>query len=417
MRPKLVIPCIEGTRGKILAFAKEVVDKEIQMLELRVDYYEDEKNALFDLVNEVKEVIGTKELIVTLRSTDEGGEKNGDRFSYGELIIDLLNRTKADFVDVELEKIDEKLHKDLINLQISESSKADVNTTKAFDRLILSFHDFDKTPSEKSIVDKLEQMNSYGVHYGKIACMPQKPDDVMSLLMATEKVKKLHPDFHLITMSMGKMGELSRIWGGLYGSEVSFCTLQKASAPGQVEYSVMKEKFDKIYSEKKHIVLAGYMGTGKSVVAREINRITGKTVVDADEYIEKHENMSISEIFEKKGEAYFRELETEIIDDFLDMKSCVISCGGGMVLKDINVRKLKAMGTIYLLTASPETILERIKSNDTRPLLKNNMSREYIEKMLAQRMQYYKNAADFVIDTEGKTISMVAKEILNKLKK
>ena len=106
---------------------------------------------------------------------------------------------------------------------------------------------------------------------------------------------------------------------------------------------------------KEHIFLIGFMGCGKSTNAACLAEMTGARQVEMDQMIVENEGMAIADIFKEKGESYFRELETELIKSFAGVKPAVISCGGGAVLKDENVKFMKECGKIVLLTAEPGT--------------------------------------------------------------
>ena len=281
-------------------------------------------------------------------------------------------------------------------------------------KLIGSYHDFEKTPPADFIVEKLTKAKEIGCAIGKLACMPQKKEDVEILLQATEEMKKANPDYPIITMSMGSMGERSRLYGGLYGSEVSFGTAGEASAPGQVSYEKMVKIFDKIYSGKRHIALIGFMGVGKSTISRQLQKISGKPEIDTDQWIVEQEGRSISDIFAAEGEEYFRMVETAMIDELGTMEPAIVSCGGGMAIRDINVKKLQALGEVVLLTAEPETIYERVKDSTNRPLLNGNMNVEYISELMEKRRPFYEKAATVKVATDGREISDIAKEILEK---
>lgn len=213
---------------------------------------------------------------------------------------------------------------------------------------------------------------------------------------------------------MGKLGEISRLYGGLYGSEVSFGCVGKTSAPGQISVDKMREVFEKIYHGNKHIILIGFMGVGKSTISRELKVQTNREEIDTDVWIEEEEGKKIADIFSEKGETYFRQLETDMIDELGNRKPAIISCGGGMAMRDINVRKLQAIGNIVLLTAQPETIYERVKDSTERPLLNGNMNVDYIRALMEKRRPFYEKAATVTVSTDNKMISDIAKEILEK---
>ena len=163
---------------------------------------------------------------------------------------------------------------------------------------------------------------------------------------------------------------------------------------------------------KEHIFLIGFMGCGKSTNAAYLAEMTGARQVEMDQMIVENEGMAIADIFKEKGEAYFRELETELIKSFAGVKPAVISCGGGAVLKEENVRLMKECGKIVLLTAEPETIYERVKDSTERPVLNGNMNVGYIEELMEKRRPKYEEAADVTIATDGKTSKEICEEIL-----
>jgi len=120
--------------------------------------------------------------------------------------------------------------------------------------------------------------------------------------------------------------------------------------------------------------------------------------------------------FEKKGEEYFRNLETELVRKISAMDNIVVSCGGGTVMRQCNVDEMKKNGTIVLLTAEPETVYERVKGSHNRPLLEKNMNPEYIKELMAARRPKYEAAADFVIKTDNRTAEEICLEINKRLK-
>ena len=134
-----------------------------------------------------------------------------------------------------------------------------------------------------------------------------------------------------------------------------------------------------------------------------------------DEEIVKKEGMSINKIFEEYGETYFRNCETNLLIELQKKNNQIISCGGGVALRDENDAEMKKNGKVVLLTASPEVILERVKDNDDRPLLRGNKNTEFISNMMEQRRPKYEAAADVVVNTDYKTVEEIAEEIVVKL--
>jgi shikimate kinase len=165
----------------------------------------------------------------------------------------------------------------------------------------------------------------------------------------------------------------------------------------------------------KNIVLTGFMGTGKTAVARELSSIIGMRIVDMDSEIEKEQGVTINEIFAKYGEERFREIETQMAKKVSELNGVVISTGGGVVLKEENVEYLRRNGHVVCLSASAEVILERTGRSNERPLLNVDDPISKIKDMLEYRMPFYRNA-DIVIDTDKKTPRQVAEEIMKDLK-
>ena len=162
-----------------------------------------------------------------------------------------------------------------------------------------------------------------------------------------------------------------------------------------------------------HIFLIGFMGCGKSAVSAYIAETHNMDIMEMDEEIVRRENMTIPEIFDCKGEIYFRNLETQLLQELENQPGKIVSCGGGVVLREENVEIMKKSGFIVLLTAEPETILERVKDDDNRPLLRGNKNVEYIKALLEKRIPHYANAADVIVKTDNKSIKEICKEILD----
>lgn len=164
--------------------------------------------------------------------------------------------------------------------------------------------------------------------------------------------------------------------------------------------------------EKQNIFLTGFMGTGKSTIAGELSRRLKMEQMEMDAEIAGRQGMSINDIFETYGEAYFRDLESNLLIELENRAGLIVSCGGGAVLRSENAAHMKKGGKVVLLTASPETIYQRIKSNRERPLLNDNMTVEYIGELMEKRRKSYEAAADIIIETDEKTVSQICEEII-----
>lgn len=164
-----------------------------------------------------------------------------------------------------------------------------------------------------------------------------------------------------------------------------------------------------------NVFLVGFMGAGKTTIASELERKLAMNRVEMDEMISKKQGMSISEIFDEYGETYFRNLESNCLIELQKIKQSIVSCGGGVVMRDDNAMHMKKNGRVVLLQASPETILERVKDSDERPILNGHMNVEFIENLLEKRKEKYKTIADVIIDTDKKSESEIVDEIIAKL--
>ena len=160
-----------------------------------------------------------------------------------------------------------------------------------------------------------------------------------------------------------------------------------------------------------NIILVGFMGTGKTVVGKKLASKRGMKYVSMDEEIEKKEKRSISEIFSKDGEPYFRKVEKEVAKELSGRDNLVIDAGGGVVLDQENISYLKASGRMICLNASPDVIFKRTEKHKHRPLLNVSDPRKKIEELLQHRARHYGNA-DIQIDTSHNDIDKVVREIL-----
>jgi len=154
------------------------------------------------------------------------------------------------------------------------------------------------------------------------------------------------------------------------------------------------------------------MGTGKSCAGKRLSKRLGLDFLELDEVIEKKAGTSIKDIFEKKGEPYFRKLEKEIVKEASQKKGVIISAGGGAVVDEENFKNLKSGGVIICLEASPGVILQRTRSLTTRPLLNVADPKKKIEELLKVRLPYYKKS-DHCINTDELTIEQVVEKIIN----
>lgn len=166
---------------------------------------------------------------------------------------------------------------------------------------------------------------------------------------------------------------------------------------------------------QRHILLIGFMGVGKSTISAVLSRMLETNEVDTDQMIAEREGLSVSDIFKEKGEEYFRARETELLQKLGGMEPMIISCGGGMALRSENAALMKAAGNVVWLTAEPETILERVKDDDSRPLLRGRKNVAFIAELLEKRREKYEAASDIAVATDHRPVEEICREIIKQL--
>ena len=222
--PKICVPIVGVTREDIINEAKTFESIPVDVVEWRVDWYEDIFN--FDEVEvtlkALREALGETPILFTFRTSKEGGEKSIDADDYVELNIKAAQSGYVDLLDVEAFTGDEAVKK-----VVAAAHEAGV-------KVVASNHDFDKTPDQEELVFRLRKMQELGADIPKIAVMPQNKKDVLTLLAATEEMTSNYADRPIITMSMAGTGVISRLCGEVFGSALTFGAAKKASAPGQM---------------------------------------------------------------------------------------------------------------------------------------------------------------------------------------
>lgn len=222
--PKICVPIVGVTKEEILAEAKTFDSIPVDVVEWRVDWFEGvfDFDQVLDVLRELREVLGDIPLLMTFRTSKEGGEKAIEPEAYAQLNIRAAQSGYVDLVDVELFTGDE-----VVKAIIDGAHAAGV-------KVVASNHDFFKTPDKDTIISRLRKMQDLGADIPKIAVMPQSKADVLTLLSATEEMVGEYADRPIITMSMGGTGVISRLCGEVFGSALTFGAAKKASAPGQM---------------------------------------------------------------------------------------------------------------------------------------------------------------------------------------
>lgn len=159
------------------------------------------------------------------------------------------------------------------------------------------------------------------------------------------------------------------------------------------------------------IVLIGFMGTGKSSVGRELARRTRLPRYDTDEMVAKRFGLPVAQIFAEHGEGVFRDAEAETLLQ-IPSQPVIIVTGGGLLLRDGHVQKVRSFGTVVQLTADFETLVERLSKRETRPLLRTSDPRSTIKELLRARAPVYEQAADAAVDTTRRKHEEVADAVI-----
>ena len=409
-KPKICVPLMGKNQEEIERAAKEVKKLPADLVEWRADGFSDvlSAQAVVQSLALIRRILGEDvPVLFTVRTKKEGGAANLSAQEYSRCAYSAIEGG-ADLLDVEM-----SAGKETVFAIIQEAHRQGK-------KVILSSHDFSCTPKEEEMLSRLCRMQEWGADITKLAVMPKDASDVLRLLSVTLAMKETYADRPFITMSMGKDGLISRLCGETFGSCLTFGCGTKASAPGQMEARALRNVLDAVHKSLApdapslpcHIFLIGFMGTGKGTIARLLSRRLKAEQMEMDQRIVEQEGMEINEIFARHGQEYFRDRETQTLRELSKIKPAVISCGGGIVLREENIRLMQATGTTILLTASPETILARVKKDDSRPNLKGRKTVEGIQELMDQRRDYYCRAAQITISTDKKTPDEVAEQVI-----
>jgi len=162
----------------------------------------------------------------------------------------------------------------------------------------------------------------------------------------------------------------------------------------------------------KHIVLIGFMGAGKTSVGKSLAHELEIPFVDMDDEIVKKAGMSITEIFAEYGEPYFREIETNVLEELLDLKERhVISAGGGVPMQEVNWPLLRQAGVVIYLKADTQVLVKRLQGDTARPMLHGGDLREKIMTLQAGRVPVYEKVCDFQVVTDEKPLAEIVNEV------
>ncbi|MFC0232502.1 type I 3-dehydroquinate dehydratase [Vagococcus entomophilus] len=229
-RPKICVPIVAQDETEIMQQIAEMKEKPVDMVEWRMDFLNDFNQADV-LLKKMRIALNHTPILATFRTQKEGGHTPFSEKEYEQLMSSILATNCADLLDIEL-FISDEVRDRLVKL-------AQMTGTK----VVMSNHDFDQTPSKEVIQSRLLLMEKLGADICKIAVMPQNSGDVLRLLEATNELKN-EVQVPLVTMAMGSLGVISRISGELFGSALTFGSLNQASAPGQLPIEALKQALE-----------------------------------------------------------------------------------------------------------------------------------------------------------------------------
>lgn len=229
-KPKVIVPIVGKTREEILAEAKIAKESQCDIVEWRIDHFTEilDFAAAADFCKEVKAAVDLP-LLVTFRTLKEGGVRPLADDDYFEMYEAFIEAGHFDLMDVEL-----FMPADGVNNLVETLHKNNKY-------VVMCNHDFDQTPAKTEIIERLKMMQEKNADICKIAVMPKSIADVITLLDATQEMYTEYADRPLITMSMGKLGVISRVSGETFGSAATFGAAKEASAPGQLAVKELKE--------------------------------------------------------------------------------------------------------------------------------------------------------------------------------
>jgi 3-dehydroquinate dehydratase-1 len=222
-KPLFCIPLVAKDLEQLLAQARTAHDLQADVVEWRADSYEEQSvKGLVEAACALRSALKREPILFTLRISTEGGVQALEQDLRLACIDEVLRSDFVDLIDIELCNGPEVLQ------PILKTARANAK------RVVASFHDFQGTPTNEILLEKISSMISYGADIAKIACMPRDERDVLRLLQVTLTARRLYPAVPLCTISMGGLGFLSRVAGFLYGSDMTFAVGTTSSAPGQI---------------------------------------------------------------------------------------------------------------------------------------------------------------------------------------
>lgn len=240
--PKICLPIVGHTQYEITSQAMTIASLKPDIVEFRADWYDEciNKDNLIEMLSLIRKLIDKTPLLFTFRTVIEGGIQEVKKADYLKINKTAIESGLVDMLDIELMIGDDEIN-ELIKLAHSK------NLT-----VVLSNHDFEKTPDKNVLLELIDKMVSLGADIPKIAVMPNSNKDVLDLLDLTDTAHKKYPDYPIVTMSMDGRGVISRLAGEIFGSAITFGCARKASAPGQIEAGELAVALKILHSNLYH---------------------------------------------------------------------------------------------------------------------------------------------------------------------
>ena len=224
-KPKVIVPIVAATEEEILEKAKSLLGLNFDVVEWRVDFYEEaqEIDKVLHVLSGLRGILNEIPILATFRTQKEGGEREITMNAYTQLNAAMAQSGFVDAVDVEILSGDEVVEENIRTIH------------QAGVAVIGSSHEFGFTPAREELIARLRKEQEMGCDILKLAVMPKNSSDVLTLLCATEEMNRCYAKQPVVTMSMSGQGVISRLCGEIFGSAMTFGAVGQVSAPGQVQ--------------------------------------------------------------------------------------------------------------------------------------------------------------------------------------
>lgn len=233
-KPKVIVPIVEKDAAGVAAKGKELSGCGMDVVEWRVDFYQDvdDVDKVLSTLAALRQGLGEIPILFTFRTKKEGGEREISMEAYTRLNKAVADSGLVDAVDVEIFSGDQVVAENIANIHAAGKV------------VVGSNHDFHTTPRASDLIYRLRKMQDMGSDIPKIAVMPQSTADVLTLLQATEEMVRCYADRPIITMSMSGLGVISRLCGEVFGSSMTFGAVGQVSAPGQIPVERLQQSLE-----------------------------------------------------------------------------------------------------------------------------------------------------------------------------